>query len=317
MTSQIPEDIFTADVLDWLLAGDPAIRWQVLRDLVHGPDAEILATRARVATEGWGATLLSHQGDDGRWGKGLYGPKWISTTYTLLLLMRLGLPRDNVGAQAGCRLLLDRGHYQDGGINFFASLKHSETCVTGMVLSLLSYFQIEDSRLEILVDWLLHQQMADDGWNCRSFLGAHHSSFHTTISVLEGLRFFELYRPYRAADIQKARIGAINFLLAHQLYRSDRTGNIVDSRMTRFSFPPRWRYDVMRALDFLREVEWPAHDSRLDDALSLLLKKRGADGKWPLQNRHSGRTYFEMEKVGSASRWNTLRALRILQWRTQ
>jgi len=302
------------DLISWLLEGDPAIRWQVKKELLHASLQEVEVERSRISSEGWGAALLDRQDPDGQWGKGLYSPKWISTTYTLLHLMRLGLNPASPGARKGCRLLLEGGFYADGGINFWRSMKHSETCVTGMVVALLSYFRIDDERLESLVDWLIGQQMNDNGWNCESFKGAHHSSFHTTISVLEGLHFFEQTSSFRKEDIRRTRSEAIDFLLVHKLYRSDHTGEVVDPRMTLFSFPPRWRYDVLRALDFLQFIRWPAGDPRLKDAVGLLKKKRRKDGTWPLQNRHKGRLFFKMEEVGKPSRWNTLRALRVLSW---
>ncbi len=300
-------------VIDWLLQDDPAIRWQVMRDLIDADDTAVKNERKNVALKGWGRRLLGYQDAAGSWGGGLYTPKWISTTYTLLLLRRLGLEPYHPRALAGCRLLLDGGFYRDGGINYFASLKHSETCVTGMVLSILGYFGYEDARVETLAEHLLHQQMADGAWNCQSYKGATHGSFHTTISVLEGLREFEKRYPDKAKPVIQCRQKAQEFLLAHKLFRSHRTGKIIDSKMTRFSFPPRWRYDIMRALDYFRECSAP-YDPRLEDAVAIIKKKRGADDRWKLQQRHAGKTFFEMEAAGQPSRWNTLRALRIMKW---
>jgi hypothetical protein len=229
------------------------------------------------------------------------------------LLRRLGLAPDDPQAQKACRLLLDEGFYHDGGINLSRSLKQSETCITGMVLSMLAYFEFQDERVERIVEHLLGQQMADGGWNCQAFRGATHSSFHTTICVLEGLREHEKRDPAGAETVVKSQERGQEFLLAHKLFRSHRTGEIVDLRMTRFSFPPRWHYDIMRALDYFQECNVP-HDGRMEDAIGIIKKKRRVDGRWPLQNRHAGRTFFEMEKPGRPSRWNTLRALRILRW---
>jgi hypothetical protein len=182
-------------ILTWLLAGDPAIRWQTLRDLATAGKTEAPRERSKIASEGWGVRLLSQQDSSGLWGGGLYTPKWTSTTYTMLLLRQFGLAPDHPQGLKGCKLLLDEGLYRDGGINFFASLKHSETCVTGMILAILAYFEFHDARVETLVDHLVSQQMADGGWNCRSYQGATHGSFHTTISVLEGLREYENRHP--------------------------------------------------------------------------------------------------------------------------
>lgn len=300
-------------VLDWLLQGDPAIRWQTLRDLTDATENEVETERNKIAREGWGARLLALQDDDGLWAGGLYGPKWTSTTYTMLLLRQFGLEPPNKQAHKACQRLLDEGLYKDGGINYFKSLKHSETCVTGMILSILAYFNYPDERVKKLADHLLAQQLSDGGWNCESYKGATHGSFHTTISVLEGLREFEKTSSYRVNEVKKAQLKACEFLLLHKLFRSHRTGNIVDSRMTRFSFPPRWHYDILRALDYMEEIRL-SYDEPMQDALAIVGQRQGEDGFWVLQNKYSGRTFFELETVGKPSRWNTLRALRVLQW---
>ncbi len=300
-------------VIQWLLEGDASIRWQTLQDLTDASNEQLEKERARIATEGWGARLLALQDQTGMWSRGIYSPKWTSTTYTMLLLKRLGLPPQNSKAIKACKILLERGFYRDGGVNYFASLKHSETCVTGMILSLLAYFQHEDDRIHSLAEYLLNQQMPDGGWNCQSYKGARHSSFHTTISVLEGLREYEKFQPQNIEKIQQAQACGREFLLIHQLFKSHRTGKVVNSAFTRFSFPPRWYYDILRALDYFQECN-AEQDERLTDAIEIVLRRRTQDGKWRLQNRHSGKTFFEMETIGEQSRWNTLRALRILKW---
>lgn len=303
-----------SSVLNWLLDGDPAIRWQVLADLQDADPAQVAAERQRVAQAGWGARLLALQTPDGQWGGGIYSPKWTSTTYTLLLLRDFGLPPETPQAQAACRLLLESGFYRDGGINFFPrTLKHSETCITGMLLSMLAVFRYPDERREALAAHLLQQQLPDGGWNCESYKGATHSSFHTTLSVMEGLWAYLQFEPAQAAAVQAAHRRGREFLLAHRLYRSHRTGEIAHPALTRFSFPPRWRYDVLRALDHFQACQ-AEYDPRLEDALALLRQRRQPDGTWKLQNKHPGREHFALETIGQPSRWNTLRALRVLRW---
>jgi hypothetical protein len=276
------------------------------------PTSELEKLRSKIAEKGWANKLLAYQEPSGMWGGNLYSPKWISTHYTLMSLMRLGLPQINKQAQKGCKILLDAGFYLDGGINYFGSLKHGETCVTAMTLSLLCYFQIEDNRLKNLFNFLLDQQMADGGWNCQSFNGAQHSSFHTTISTLEALHHYNSRFGDQNGQIVNAQKKAHEFLLCHHLFKSDKTGVVVSQAMTRFSFPPRWKYDVMRGLDYFQEINAP-HDPRFCDAITLLRKKE-KEGKWPLQQKHAGRVFFDMEVAGKPSRINTLRALRILKW---
>lgn len=300
-------------VLAWLLRGDPAIRWQAGRDLLRWPAMEWRAEQARVAEEGWGARLLARQDHTGRWTPRLYGQKWISTTYSMVLLRELGLPNDDPRAVKTCLLFLEEGLWSDGGINPTASQKRSETCVTGLVLGLLSWFRVVDPRREQLVAYLLAQQMDDGGWNCQRDRGATHSSFHTTINVLEGLRDYVEGNGSRAAQVRRAEARGREFFLTHRLYRSHRSSRIVDPAFTRFSFPPRWHHDVLRTLDYFRASR-ATYDERIEDPISLVLKKRTNQGRWLLQNRHAGATFFELEAVGKPSRWNTLRALRVLKW---
>lgn len=300
-------------IIEWLLEGDPAVRWQVQRDLLGEPASVYEAEQAKIAQEGMGARLLELQDPDGRWGRGLYSPKWISTTYTLLTLRRFGLEPRHPQALRGCGLLLQHGYGPDGGIDFHASSDHAETCITGMVLSLLAHFHYPDARIHDLVEHLLIQQMPDGGWNCESYRGATHSSFHTTLSVLEGLHEYCLLHPKHVDPVLEAQARAREFLLEHRLYRSHRTGKIVKPAMTRFPFPPRWYYDFLKGLDYFQSCR-AEKDERLRDPIDLLLSKRRKDGTWAQYRGPSGRTFFEIEKAGQPGRFNTLRALRVQRW---
>jgi hypothetical protein len=301
------------DAIAWLLDGDPAIRWQVLRDLADASAEEVEAERARVAESGWGAHLLRVQDPDGKWGGGIYSPKWISTTYTLRLLHYLGLDPADPAARRGMDKLYERAEWYEGGVGYFATVE-AETCVTGMTLALASYFGGFDEYREPIARYLLREQLDDGGWNCFTRHGSTRSSFNTTILALEGLLAFERSHPAGLIRrIQAARRRAHDYLLDRRLMRSLTTGEIIKPEWTRFSFPPRWHYDVLRGLDYLRDAEVKP-DDRAAEAIELLRSKRTTDGRWKLQNHHSGREHFKMEQTGQPSRWNTLRALRVLRW---
>lgn len=300
-------------VIEWLLSGDPAIRWQVMRDLQARSETAWRPEQQRVATEGWGSRLLERQDESGRWTPRLYGYKWISTTYSMVLLKRMGLPAGDPRAVRSCRLFVEEGMRDDGGIDLSASLDRAEVCLTGMVLGLLAWFDVEHDAQSRLVEFLLRTQMADGGWNCERDRGAVHASLHTTISVLEGLREYATGEGPHARQTEAAEQRGRAFLLEHHLFRSHRSGEVIDDRMLRLSFPPRWRYDILRALDHFQSAG-AAVDDRAAEAVDVLRRKRRSDGRWPLQQRHPGRTWFELEKVGEPSRWNTLRALRVLKW---
>jgi len=301
------------EVMLWLLDGDPAVRWQVERDLLDKSPEEYETTRSLVAAQGWGAKLLAQQDETGLWGGGLYSPKWISTHYTLFALRFLGLSPGDPQALKAADLLLSKGYCDDGGINFSRSMGHSETCITGMVLSMLAFFEHPDERIHDIAEHLVGQQMPDGGWNCRSYRGATHSSFHTTISVLEGLFFYGERFPGQLLGLHNVRQKAHEFLLIHQLCCSHRTGELVHLTMVRFPFPPRWQYDVLRGLDYFQMTN-VERDERFGYAIELIEVKCRPNGRWQQYRGPSGRIYFDLEKAGLPGRWNTLRALRVLRW---
>lgn len=298
-------------MLAWLLDSDPSIRWQVLRDLMDVSPDEIDAQRALVAVQGWGARLLAAQSADGRWAEALYSPKWTSTTYTLLLLHRLGLPTGNPQALAGCRQVWDGASFYDGGLTIAKSIHQAETCITAMLILLASSFGLDDDRLDPTVRWLLDQQLADGGWNCESIRsGSRHGSFNTSISALEALLQYQ--QSGGALLVSDAMDRGRAFFLDHRLYRSHRTGGLVNPAFARFPFPPQWHFDVLRGLEHFRAAA-AARDPQLGDAVDVVRRARRKDGTWPVHRAYSGRTWFRMEPAGP-SRWATLRALRVLRW---
>lgn len=304
-------DPITNDLLNWLLAGDVAIQYQVYRDLL---DEERPDLRARIAIEGWGAQFLGARQPAGHWGRGFYQPKWISTHYTLLDLKHLGIAPDQAPIRESISHILAHHTSADGGVNPAKTIENSDICVNGMFLNYAAYFEMPAESLHAIVDFLIGAQMADGGFNCLSNQqGAVHSSLHSTLSVLEGIaEYLAQGYTYRAAELGSIVRQAQEFILLHRLYRSDRTGAIINPRFLMLSYPSRWFYDILRALDYFRSVG-AAYDPRMQDALAVLRQKRRKDGAWPLQAKHSGQTHFDMEIPGQPSRWNTLRALRVLR----
>ena len=302
----IPEHI-----LQWLLEGDSSIQYQVHRDLLNKDDKQL---QERISIEGWGADYLSLRNSNGQWGMDFYQPKWTSTHYTLLDLRNLSMSPQQKEPGESVDLILKYYKGRDGGINAAKSLMASDVCVNGMFLNYVQPFRADEEALKSVVDFILSQHMPDGGFNCHSNrIGAVHSSMHTTLSVAEGILEYERngYR-YRLAELGKARRQSDEFMLVHKLYQSHRTGKIMNPGMLRIPHPPRWYYDILRALDYYR-LSGALYDERMKDALTMLLGKRRPDEKWPLQAAHPGKTHFEMEKAGQPSRWNTLRALRVLE----
>ena len=297
-------------LLDWLLDGDIAIQYQVKRDLLGSDE---MALRKRIASEGWGARFLSARKEDGHWGRGFYQPKWISSHYTLLDLKHLGMPPDHPAPAGTITLILDSAKAADGGINPGKTIKNSDVCVNGMFLNYACYFGVSETGLQSIVDFVIAQQMSDGGFNCQSNRqGATHSSLHSTISVLEGIHeYADNGYTYRLEELRQVAAESREFVLQHRLFRSDRTGEIINRRFLMLSYPSRWFYDILRALVYFQSAGID-YDPRMQDALDILLKKQRKDGSWPVQAKHAGQTHFDMEKTGGPSRWNTLRALRVL-----
>lgn len=301
-------------VTDWLLRGDPAIRWRVQRDSVDADPDQVADERRRVGAEGWGRRLLERQHSSGLWSHdqgpksnlGLYMPKWVSTHYTLLLLARLGLDADHPAAAAGCRALLEGASWvPSGGIRMWVR-DVTDVCVCAMLLYILETFDHEAEAQRRLRDFLLGAQLDDGGWNCER--DSNHGSFHTTLSVLEA---FHRGPPSRATD-HAARRGR-EFFLTHRLYCSHRTGEVARPAFTRFPLPHSWHFDALRGLTYFADVGAP-RDERLADAVELVRERRRADRRWVANARASGQVHFELERAGQPSRWVTLHCSRILKW---
>jgi squalene cyclase len=229
------------------------------------------------------------------------------------LLRRMGLDPDNSQAHKACQQLLEGGYKKGGALSFAKTVSHIDLGVSGLVLSILVYFGYPDQRVHAVLEFLLDQQLPDGSWVPEPGLERLQYVFAGTLLVLDGLRDYEKRYSTSSAQVIEAQIKGREFLLSHNLFKSKETKEIIDQKMTRFSFPPRWHYDVLVALDYFQDCR-AEKDRRLNDAIELVKSKRRKDGRWNLQNRHPGKTYFEMEEVGQPSRWNTLRALRVLKW---
>ena len=306
------------DVIDWLLDSDPAIRWQVLRDLTDTAPQEVAEERARVATEGWGARLLALQWPNGTWAGNAFSQDHTDTFHVTELLRRLGLDPDADPARRAIGLVRDRVTWGDGAWwnppwasqGFFEG--EVEPCINGNVVATGSAFGID---MTPLVERLLGEQLEDGGWNCEVENGATVSSVGTTINVLEGLLAYERARPGSDGAVRAARMRGEAYLLERRLLRRRTTGELMDEGFLAFSFPTWWHYDVLRALDHLRDAGHDAADERLAEALGVVRRKRGADGRWLVDRSWDGEDAVTIEAgVGQPSRWITHRALRVLRW---
>ncbi|XMB72880.1 prenyltransferase/squalene oxidase repeat-containing protein [Mycoplasmatota bacterium WC30] len=301
------------NLIDWLLEGDVSIQYQTYRDLLS---EERFNLKSRIITEGFGKMLLDKQESNGHWGGGYYHYKWINTHYTLLELRRLNATLTPSITNI-INYILDNIKTDDGGVMPNPKVwKHSDVCINGMNLNYMCFFSADENKLKSIIDFIIDQQLPDGGFNCNynyPKYGARHSSLHSTISMIEGFNsYINFDYTYKVEIIKKLRKDAIEFILLHRLFKSDRTGEIIKKQFTMLSYPPRWKYDILRALEAFREAMIP-YDDRMSDAFNILFKKRKKDGTWLLQSKHQGRVHFDMETVGKSSRWNTLRILRVLK----
>ena len=323
---QVPKP--ESSIIQWLLDSDPSIRWQTMRDLTDAPDEEVAAERAKVATEGWGARLLALQGADGSWAGAAWNRGWDSTMHVLMLLRDFGLDPASDEARRAVGRVRDgvrwRGWDWDGtwrgwefeGTPFFAG--EVEPCINGQVGAVGAYFG-QNAQSERIVNRLLTEQLPDGGWNCEAVNGSTRSSFNTTICVLEALLEYELAGG-NSAEATEARLRGQEYLLERRLFRRRSTGEVIErdrdggADWTRFAFPTWWHYDVLRGLEYLRRAS-VRPDERVAEAIDLVASKRDDDGRWPLEVRYPGEMPVETDEgEGRPSRWNTLRALRVLNW---
>jgi hypothetical protein len=296
------------DVVAWLLDSDPAIRWQVMRDLTHEPAEIVEAERARVATEGWGVRLLGLQAADGQWAGGTLFPKQLATTHSLMLLRDFGLDPESDEARRTIGLVQEHSRWDHAGQPFFAG--EVEPCINGRAVTIGAYF---GQDVQGIVDRLLTEQMTDGGWNCEQENGSTRGSFHSTICVLEGLLEHE-QATGGTPEATAARLRGQDYLLDRRMGRRLSTGEVIDPDWSRFSYPTDYFYDILRGLDYLRRAG-VTPDERATEAIELVRSRRDADGLWPLENPHPGELHFAMDEgEGRPSRWNTLRALRVLDW---
>ncbi len=314
-----------SSVIQWLLdsGSDPSIRWQVMRDLIGAPQEEVAAERARVGTKGWGARLLDMQGADGSWGGEAWNHGWDSTMHVLTLLREMGLDPAGVEARRAVGLVHDHVRWMgwdwDGswrgedfvGNPYFAG--EVEPCINGQVAASAAYFGQDCGRI---LGLLLSEQLPDGGWNCEAERGSTRSSFNTTICVLEALLEIEQagLAGERSAEVREGRLRGQEYLLERRLFRRLSTGEVIDPAFTRFSFPTWWHYDVLRGLEYLRRAG-VTPDERMSEAIELVESKCDSEGRWLLEIQHPGTMPVELSEVeGKPSRWNTLRALRVLDW---
>jgi hypothetical protein len=305
-------------VLDWLLDADPAIRWQVLSDLAGATPGEVAAERSRVEREGWGARLLALEGADGLWEGGACfpasyaggeaGQPWTATMHSLQTLQILGLDPASKAALRATSLIAENGRWEHAGQRYFDG--EVEPCINGRTIEAGAYLGVDVAPL---VDRVLGERLPDGGWNCEAENGSVRSSFDTTLTVLDGLLEFERATGGSAA-VREARHSGEEYLLERGLFRRKSTGEIINPEYLDFAFPYYWRYDVLRALDYFRRSA-AEPDSRIAEAVEAVRSKRQPDGRWLLDRVHPGRVHFPVDgEVGEPSRWNTLRALRVLNW---
>ncbi len=314
----------TDSVISWLLDSDPALAWQVERDLLDEPQAVWDSTRRRVATEGFGAKLLARQGADGQWAGGAYfpgdfdfdtpdpadggGQPWVATTWSLNALRSWGLDAAVLAGTA--ELLAANSRWEYDNLPYWGG--EVDCCINGYTLANGAWLGAEVSGL---LDWFASHQMSDGGWNCEWENGSVRSSFDSTLNALEGLLYYQRATGVSTQDVRRP---AEEYLLERELYKRKSTGELIDPVLLRFAYPFRWYYSVLRAADYFRDVsllEGTAPDPRISSAIDRVREQRQPDGTWLQARRHPGRVWFEVDaRAGEPSKWLTLSGMRVLSW---
>lgn len=284
-------------VSEWLQEGDPAVARMTRISLfdVAEPSVE----------NGWIGRLLSHYDPASQGWEGIYGPKWVSTFYTLRDLIALEADPANPAMQDALSTLLKR---MWGRIDSLTK----DVCVVAMFLDMLAYAHRLFPQTDQMVDYLLKTRLSDGGWNCDMRKKDQTvGSIHTTCSVLEGLdRYLKAGGTHRAAEIKASILAGREYLLRKKLYKRERDDAVMFPSITDAHFPMRWKYDLLRGLMYFATSD-AAYDPRLEEALDWLEAKM-KKGLMPKGSTYSGRLHFVME-TERYGRMNTLRALIVLK----
>jgi len=300
------------DTITWLLENaDPSLEFQVRRDLLHESLKALTKYQNNIEKNGFGKLLLDKRKQSGHWGHDVYNPKWTCTHYVLFELLQLGISPTNKECIFSSKLLLDYPLGHHGGINYAKTVLDSDLCINGMILNITSYFGIDNNKQVPVIDYILSTQMRDGGWNCEYLHGATHSSLHTTISILEGIaQYLNSNYLYKNRELAESQKSGNEFILLHELYKSSTTGETIKDEFFKYYFPIRWKFDILRCLDYFQsnKIEY---DNRMKDALVVLKSSKNKIGNWKSYSQ-SGKTYYSIEEKENKGKWNTLRALRVL-----
>lgn len=313
-------------LLTWLLDSDPALRWQVERELVGSSQEVWGETRTRVALEGFGAQLLALQDADGQWAGGAYfpgdfdfhgaeaadgaGQPWTATTWTLTTLREWG--RDAAALAGTAEMLAKNSRWEYEDLPYWSG--EVDCCINAYTLANGAWLGADVSGL---VPWFVNHRMGDGGWNCEWVEGSTRSSFHSTLNCLKGLLYYESAIG-GSDELRATRHAGEEYLLARRLLRTISTGEPVGSWATHFAYPFRWIYSALNAAEYFRNaahVDGIPPDPRLSDAIDVIRAARQPDGTWLQGRRQPGRVWFEIDvPVGEPSRWLTFHGTRVLAW---
>jgi hypothetical protein len=309
----------------WLLDSDPSLRWQVERDLVHEPPEVWEATRARIATEGFGARLLSLQDSDGQWAGGAFfpadfdfpqmaedGQPWTATTWTLNTLREWGLDSAVLRERRTAELIAENSRWEYENLPYWSG--EVDCCINAWTVANGLWLGADITGI---VDWFLEHRLPDGGWNCEWVEGSSRSSFHSTLNSLKGLLAYDAATGGMTAT-RAARRSGEEYLLRRRLFRRLSTGEPVGPWVDRFAYPFRWVYTVLNAAEYFRrasQLDGMSPDPRMTDAIELIRAARRPDGTWLQAGRHPGRVWFEVDAAaGQPSKWLTLYGTRVLDW---
>ncbi len=321
----------TESLIAWLLDSDPALRWQVERDVVGEPAEVWEATRARVATEGFGARLLALQDSDGQWAGGAFfpadfdfqgpeaaddaGQPWTATTWTLNALREWGLDSAVLRKRRTAELLAENSRWDYEDLPYWGG--EVDCCINAWTIANGVWLRADITDITGIVDWFGEHRLPDGGWNCEWIEGSRRSSYHSTLNSLKGLLAYDVATGGTDAT-RAARRSGEEYLLQRGLFRRRSTGDAVAPWVDRFTYPFRWTYSVLNAAEYFRRaalIDGTAPDPRMADGIALIRAARQPDGTWLQGRRHRGRVWFDVDvPEGQPSKWLTMYGTRVLAW---
>ena len=320
------------DSTEWLLEPDnPSVTYLTLTEILGKPEnnSQVKKSKIDIMKKGPVPKILAKQNDEGYWGiaEDFYmRSKYKGTVWSLIILAELGADGRDERIKKTCEFLLKISQdYESGGFshrgNFNSGGNHNDIipCLSGnMVWTMIRFGYLNDLRVQKAINWLIKHQRYDDGiaqapegWPYRyeKCWGTHtcHMGIVKTLKALA-----EIPPNKRSKSVNNTIENSVNYLFKHHLYKkSHDLSQVGHQDWIKFGFPRLWQTDALEMLEILINLDY--YDKRMQDAVDLIVNKQNNEGKWNMERTFNGRFQTSIEPKGKPSKWNTLKALKVLK----